>query len=217
MDSTDMRAELIAHIADLDERAALDVVGKLLEKGVNPMVIVDDCQNGMQQVGERYEAQEYFLSGLIMAGEISRRIMEKVQPIIESELSGDESGRVLLGTVQGDIHDIGKGIVSLLLNCYGFTVHDIGVDQPPAEFLIQASQIRPDIIGLSALLTSSYSAMRETVHLIRSAADIELSSTPIIIGGPRLTERDCDYVGADYWVTEAMAGVRLCQAIMTHK
>lgn len=170
----------------------------------------------MRQVGERYERGEYFLSALIMAGEIFREVMEMVTPLIKERFRGNESGVILLGTVEGDIHDIGKNNLSLLLTSYGFTVYDLGVDVPPAEFLRQALTLRPDIIGLSGLLTSSYDSMRRTVHLLRSCEDSEIAKTPIIIGGNQLNEQVCQYVGADAWVNDAMSGVRWCQRLLGH-
>ena len=207
----------IAQVADLREPDVLALVKKRLAHGENPLTIIEDCQQGLQQVGERYEKQEYFLSGLIMGGEIFRQVMEMVQPTIEEQLSGNDSGTILLGTVKGDIHDIGKNNLSMLLTCYGFSVQDLGVDVPPSEFLLQALQSKPDIIGLSGLLTSSYDAMLDTIKLIRMSGDHDLLEAPIIIGGNQLNEQVCQYVGADYWVNDAMNGVRLCQEIMHKK
>ena len=121
---------------------------------------------------------------------------------------------MLLGTVQGDIHDIGKNILSIMLSCYGFTVRDLGVDVPPVDFVAAAGEIRPDIIGLSGLLTVSYDSMRETVRLVRAADEPSLVATPVIIGGGLLNPQVCSYVGADFWTTDAMAGIRHCQALM---
>ncbi len=209
-----LRDMLISAVADLKESDALALVNARIVSESDPMTIVEDCQEGLRQVGIRYEKQEYFLSGLIMAGEIFREVMEKVHPIIERQLAGNETGTILLGTVQGDIHDIGKNNLSLLLSVHGFTVHDLGVDVPPAEFLLQAAQVKPDIIGLSGLLTSSYDAMHETIQLFRNSRDVYLSSIPIIIGGNQLTKEVCQYMKADYWVTDAMAGIRVCQQLM---
>jgi methanogenic corrinoid protein MtbC1 len=214
MGDTDLREVLIASVSDLKESEVLELVRRRLQDADNPLAIVEDCQEGLRQVGVRYEQKEYFLAGLIMAGEIFREVMELVQPVIEEQLTGSESGAILLGTVQGDIHDIGKNNLNMLLTCYGFTVHDLGVDVSPAEFLLQAVQLKPDIIGLSGLLTSSYDAMRETIRLIRSTGDSTLTSISIIIGGNQLNEQVCQYVSADYWVNDAMTGVRLCQRLM---
>ena len=216
MSKTKTEPTLMTLVADLEEQQVLMIVRKRLGNGDAPLDIVEDCQAGLRLVGERYEQREYFISGLIMAGEIFREVMELVQPVIEEQLTGKESGHILLGTVQGDIHDIGKNNLSLLLRCYGFTVHDLGVDVPPSEFLAQASVLKPDIIGLSGLLTLSYDSMRETIHLLRNSASSDLASIPIIIGGNQLNEQVCQYVGADYWLTDAMNGVRLCQKLLAN-
>jgi methanogenic corrinoid protein MtbC1 len=201
----------MAAVADLREEAALALVRQRLDSGDDPLLIIEDCQEGMRQVGFRYERKEYFLAGLIMAGEIFRQVMELLQPVIERQVSGQASGRILLGTVEGDIHDLGKNIVNMLLSCHNFVVHDLGVHVSPAVFVEQAAQVRPHLVGLSGLLTSSYDAMRETVALLRASGYQE----PIIIGGGQLSEEVCQYVGADHWTTDAVTGVELCQRLMS--
>jgi methanogenic corrinoid protein MtbC1 len=213
-DNENFRASFIANVADLKEIEVLAQVRERLAGGENPLLIVEDCQEGLRQVGERYEMREYYLAGLIMAGEIFREVMELLQPVIEVQFTGNERGTILLGTVRGDIHDIGKNNLSMLLTSYGFTVHDLGVDVPPSEFLLQAIQVKPDIIGLSGLLTSSFDAMRDTIRLIRISKENGITDIPIIIGGNQLTEQVSLYVGADYWVTDAMMGVRICQQLL---
>lgn len=214
LEPQNLRAELIRQVSELKEQETLEIVRARLAQNDDPLHIVEDCQEGMRQVGERYERREYYLSGLIMAGEIFREVMEILTPAIEVRFLGNESGVILLGTVQGDIHDIGKNSLCLLLSSYGFTVHDLGVDVPPDEFLRKAIQIKPDIIGLSGLLTSSYDSMRDTVNLLRSSPEAQIARIPIVIGGNQLNEQVCHYVGADGWVTDAMSGVRLCQRWM---
>lgn len=208
------KKELMTLVADLAEKEVLNLVRKRLEKGDDPWTLVEECQAGLRIVGERYENKEYFIAGLIMAGEIFREMMELVQPVISPSLTSSESGHILLGTVQGDIHDIGKNNLSMLLRCHGFTVSDLGVDVPPTEFLAQATALKPNLIGLSGLLTLSYDSMQQTVQLLRNSADETVASIPIIIGGSHLNDQVCRYVGADYWVTDAMEGVRLCQQLV---
>jgi methanogenic corrinoid protein MtbC1 len=210
----DKPAKLVKLVADLNEAAALAVVEARIQTGEDPLAVVEDCQEGLRQVGERYEQRVYYLSGLIMAGEIFREAMELLSPVIKSRFSSNETGTILLGTVRGDIHDIGKNSLSMLLGSYGFTVHDLGVDVAPAEFLLEAIQVKPDIIGLSGLLTSSFDAMRETIQTIKASRENEVARLPIIIGGNQLTQQVCQYIGADYWVTDAMSGVRLCQQLL---
>jgi methanogenic corrinoid protein MtbC1 len=211
------RVSLAASVADLQEALALELVRGRIAGGDDPLAIVEDCQEGLRQVGERYERQEYYLSGLIMAGEIFRQVMELLAPLIQTRFTGNESGTILLGTVQGDIHDIGKNNLGLLLTSYGFTLYDLGVDVAPEEFLREAVIQRPDIIGLSGLITSSFDSMHRTVEVLRASPEDGLASIPIIIGGTQLNQQVCDYIGADYWVNDAMTGVRLCQRLLAEK
>ncbi len=209
MEHTDASALLVSAIADLREEEALALVRRRLETGDDPLLIIQDCKEGMRQVGAHYERSEYFLAGLIMAGEIFREVMELLHPVVALKASGGVSGRVLLGTVEGDIHDLGKNIVNMLLGCRGFAVYDLGVNVPPAVFADQVDGLQPDIVGLSGLLTSSYDAMRETVLLLRSRG----LTAPIIIGGGQISDEVCRYVGADFWATDAVAGVAICQRL----
>lgn len=213
MSHADTSAVLIAAIADLQEEITLSLVQQRLDDHDDPLLIIEDCKEGMRQVGLRYERNEYFLAGLIMAGEIFRQVMELLQPVVESQVSGQASGRVLLGTVEGDIHDLGKNIVSMLLSCHKFAVHDLGVDVAPTTFAEKAAQVQPHLVGLSGLLTSAYDAMRETIALLRAQG----YQGPIIIGGSQLSEKVCQYVGADYWTTDAVAGVELCQRLVSEQ
>jgi len=210
MSHADPSATLIAAITDLQEGTALALVRQRLDSGDDPLLIIKDCQEGLRQVGLLYERQEYFLAGLIMAGEIFREVMELVQPVVERQVSGKASGRILLGTVRGDIHDLGKNIVSVLLGCHNFAVLDLGVDVPPTTFAEQTAQFLPHVVGLSGLVASAYEAMRETVVLLRAQG----YEGPIVIGGGQLSEKVCEYVGADYWTTDAVAGVELCSRLI---
>ncbi len=202
--------ELIEAIAELEEETALAIVRQRLQSGEDPLRIMEDCQAGLIQVGKRYEQGQYFLAGLIMGGEIFRQVMDLVGPVVECQLSDEVSGRVLLGTVQGDIHNLGKMIVSMLLSCNGFTVYDLGEDVSPAEFVARTSEVSPDVIGLSGLLTSSYQSMRETVVALREAGE----TVPIIIGGGQLGTEVYEYVGADHWTTDAIQGVEICRRLV---
>ena len=201
---------MIAAVTDLEEEAALALVRQRLETGDDPLSVIKDCQEGLRQVGLLYERQEYYLAGLIMAGEIFREAVELVQPVIERQVSGRASARILLGTVEGDIHDLGKNIVSVLLGCHSFAVQDLGVNVSPSTFCDQAAQFLPHVVGLSGLVASAYEAMRETVVLLRNQG----YAGPIVIGGGQLSETVCRYVGADYWTTDAVDGVELCSRLI---
>jgi len=199
---------LAADVADLKEADVLRTVRERIARGDDPVAVIEECQAGMRLVGERYSQRRYYLSGLIMAGDILRQVMEMVQPSLEERFSGDASARVLLGTVQGDIHDLGKNLFAMLARCHGLTVYDLGVDVAPARFLDEFDRLAPDIVGLSGLLTASYDPMRETIALLRARSP----AAPVIIGG-QIDEQVSRYVGADYYVTDAMEGVRLCQRL----
>jgi methanogenic corrinoid protein MtbC1 len=206
-------AELATLLADLNEEAVLMEVRRRLKEGEDPLRLVEESQQGMRQVGERYERGIYFISGLIMAGEIMHQVGDIVLPLLKSRVSGDESGTILLGTVEGDIHYIGKDIIKVLLQCYGFTVFDIGVDVPPQTFLAKVLEIKPDIIGLSCLLSSCFESMRTTIELLR-AESAKTGLEPSFIIGGLVDEQVCRHVASDHWAADAMTGVRLCQQMM---
>ena len=204
---------LVQQMTELQIGDVLTQVRERLEAGEDPLVIVEMCQQGLRHVGELYEHGEYYLAALIMAGEIFRQAMDLIVPHLAVAAPGHNC-RVLLGTVAGDIHDMGKNLLGALLRCHGFSVQDLGVDVAPAEFLRQVEAIQPDVVGLSGLLTTSYAPMREVVRLIRTTLPPERQPRGIIIGGAAMNEQARDVIGADYCATDAMHGVRLCQQIM---
>jgi methanogenic corrinoid protein MtbC1 len=207
------RSRLQQQLAELDEERVLEAVRLRLAAGDDPLAIIEDCNAGMRRVGERYEQGEYFVSALIMSGEIFREVVELVQPHLARQAARQTAGTVLLGTVRGDIHDIGKNMTAMLLECHGFQVVDLGVDVPAGDFATQAVRLLPNVIGLSGLITASFEAMRETIAVIRRHAAQRGLAFPIVVGGGQLDEQVFRYVGADYWVTDAMNGVRLCQRL----
>jgi methylmalonyl-CoA mutase cobalamin-binding domain/chain len=214
MKSSSPKSQLAQLIANLEEDAVLELVQRRLDAGDDPLQIIDECNEGMREVGQRYEKGKYFIAGLIMSGEIFREVVELVHPLLEKQVNGNSSGRVLVGTVSGDIHDLGKNMFGMLLACHGFEVVDLGVDVPPAEFAAKVVETKPDFVGLSGLITASYEKMKETVAMLRSESRKHNFSFPIIIGGGFIDEQICQYVEADYWMPDAMAGVRLCQDLL---
>jgi len=214
MNASDKHTLLINNLLELEEEAVLAQVQERLQDGEDPFGIIEDAQEAMRLVGERYEQGGYYISSMMMAGEIFREVMEIVEPVLVQKTTGDESGYILLGTVQGDIHDIGKNIFEILLRAHGFAVTDLGVDVTPEQFVEKALEIKPDIIAFSGLLTIAYDSMKETIQKIRDLDDKAVSKTPTIIGGGTVNEMVCAVVGADYWAKDAMVGVQLCKQIM---
>jgi 5-methyltetrahydrofolate--homocysteine methyltransferase len=202
-----MTEALIQAMADMQEKEALQQSKQLLDEGIDPMVVLSACSTAMQTVGERFEKGEYFLPHLIMAGNILKQVSEMIKPYMqEQEKSGTDQGRVLIGTVKGDIHDIGKNMVTFLLEANGLTVNDIGIDQHPDKFVGAIRVFQPDVVGLSGLLTLAFESMKETVQAIEKEGLRE--HTRIIIGGALVSERVKDYTGADAFAPHALAGVR---------
>ncbi len=207
------QAEVILDIQNLRIRECLRQVQARLTAGEDPLTVVRVCELGLKRVGELYAQGNYFLAGLIMGGEIFREVTELVLPYLKQSDS-QHGGRVLIGTVRGDIHDMGKNLVKALLQCHGVDVQDLGVDVHPDEFVRQTRITRPDIVALSGLLTTSYDPMREVVRIVRSSLPPEESPKAIIIGGGLINEEVGRYVGADLWTNDAVHGVRLCQQIL---
>ncbi|MHB9114315.1 MAG: cobalamin B12-binding domain-containing protein [Thermoleophilia bacterium] len=211
-ETADTLGELAGALAELDEAGTRRLVEDALAAGESPLAITRAGERGMRVVGERYESGVYFLSALIMAGEIFKGLMARLGSDLEAELSGAASGRVLVGTVKGDIHDIGKNVLVIALRGFGFTVRDVGVDVPAEVFVEEARVFRPDVVGLSGLTSASYTSMRDTVAAFRSAA-AELGELPIVIGGVVVDENVARFTGAGYWAHDAMEGVRICEEL----
>ena len=208
-------SQLAELVANLEEETVLKIVKQRIKKGDDLLQIINECNQGMREVGSRYEKGEYFIAGLIMAGEIFRQVVEMVQPLLVEQMSGESTGTILVGTVAGDIHDLGKNMFGMLLTCHGFDVVDLGVDVPPAEFATKVIEHKPDLVGLSGLITASFESMKETIFLIRAEMKTKNLEIPILIGGVFIDEIIHQYVDSDYWVTNAMAGVRLCEELLS--
>jgi trimethylamine corrinoid protein len=204
-----MMEALIQALVDMDEVGALRQTKALLDDGCDPLKILEACTTAMGKVGKRFESGEYFLPHLMMAGEILKQISDTVKPLLKEEQTAAKKGKVLIGTVKGDIHDIGKNIVTFLLEANGFDVRDIGIDQPPASFVEAVREFRPAVVGMSGLLTLAFAAMKETVQALQDAGLRE--QVKIMIGGGQMSEKVKEYTGADAYGPDAMAGVRLCK------
>ncbi len=205
-----MSNDLIKAIVEMNEAGAVKLTEELLAKGADPGEILQESQQAMGVVGEKFEQKEYFLPELIMGAEILKKISAMVKPKMkESITEEDKLGKVVFGTVAGDIHDIGKDIVVFILETKGFEVHDLGVDVPSEKFVAKISEVKPDIVGLSGLLTVAFDAMKETVQAIEEAGCRD--KVKIMIGGGTVTEDIKDYTGADAFGESAMDAVSLAK------
>ncbi len=202
-----MSESLTQALSDLEEDKVLKLVQERLAAGEEPLNLMANLREGMAQVGKRYEANEYYVSDLIMAGEVFKEAMTLIGAKFKTD-GGPKRGTVVIGTVKGDIHDIGKDIVVSLLKAGNFNVVDLGVDVPPDKFVEAARQSGATVVGLSGLLTISFDAMKDTVGAL-SAAGLR-SQVKIMIGGGPVTQQVCEYVGADARGADAQAAVTLC-------
>ena len=205
-----MSQELINAIADMDEEGALALTQELLDAGTSPSAILDDCRAAMEVVGKRFEQGEYFIPELILAGEMLKGISAEVKPYMTGAHADAKKGaKVVIGTVKGDIHDIGKDIVVFMLDVNGFEVYDLGIDVPVQTFVDAIAKEKPAVVALSGFLTLSYDSMKETVGAIAAAGLRD--GVKIMVGGGTVDEQVCQYAGADAFGLDAMAAVSLAK------
>jgi methanogenic corrinoid protein MtbC1 len=204
-----MSKELVNAIADMREQEALELVKEMVKGGSEPMAILDAARQAMDIVGQRYEEGSYFLPELMLAGEMLNQITDVVKPELAKLPEIERHGKVLIGTVKGDIHDIGKDIVTFMLDVNGFEILDLGVDVSPQKFVEAIQDFGPQVIGLSGFLTLAFDAMKETVEAIETAGLRD--GVKIMIGGGQVGEEIRKYAGADAYGRDAMAGVSLAQ------
>lgn len=209
-----MSSKLVDAIANMREEEALALARERLSRREDPMAVLDDCRAAMEIVGKKFEKGEYFLPELILAGEMFKAISAEAKPYIGQGAVGRvrKHGKVLIGTVKGDIHDIGKDIVTFMLDVNGFEVKDLGVDVPPGKFVEEARTFRPDIVALSGFLTIAYGSMKETVEALKAAGLRD--KVKIMVGGGTVDDHVRAYAGADAWGPDAMAAVTLAKQWM---
>jgi len=214
-DMNPQEQNLIDWLADMNEDDAFALAKKmLLEERANPLRVLELCRAAMDIVGKRFEEGEYFLPELVLAGEMLENISAIAKPLIK-QAPGEEPkkiGKVLIGTVHGDLHDIGKNIVGFMLDINGFDVKDIGVDAPIAAFIDEIKAWQPDVVGLSGFLTLAFTSMKETIE----AFDKEgmRANFKVMIGGGQIDEQVRKYTGADAFGVNAVEAVKLCKQWM---
>jgi trimethylamine corrinoid protein len=204
-----MTQNLADILADLKEKEALEITRNRLDAGEDPLKILDDARQGMEIVGKRFASGEYFIPDLIYSGEILKEITEMAKPKLAKTTQSKRLGKIVVGTVAGDIHDIGKDIVVFMLDVSGFEVFDLGVDVPLQKFVDRIKETGAGIVALSGFLTLAYDSMKATIQAIKDAGLRD--NVKIMIGGGQITEEIRQYTGADAYGKDAMAGVSLAK------
>ena len=200
---------MIHLIADLKENEALAMVNGKIDEGADPFSLLDDTRRAMEMVGKRFESGDYFLPDLIMAGAIIEEISKIVKPHLQKERKKMKKGKVVIGTVAGDIHDIGKDIVVFMLDVNGYDVVDLGIDVPIDTFVSKLKEVKPQVVGLSGFLTLAFDSMKKTVEAIEKAGLRQ--GLKVMIGGGQIDEEVQRYVNADAYGKDAVAAVNLCR------
>ena len=204
-----MAKDLVKALADLREQEVIKIVEDRLKANEDPLKILEDARKGMEMVGNRFASSEYFIPDLVYSGEILKSVTELVKPKMTGAAESKKVGKIVFGTVAGDIHDIGKDIVVFMLDVNGFEVHDLGVDVSAQKFVDKLKETDASIVGLSGFLTLAFDSMKQTVEAIQAAGLRD--KVKVMIGGGQITEEVSKYTGADAYGKDAMAGVALAK------
>jgi len=206
MEGETVLKRLTSAMADINVDGTVNACREALAAGISPAMVVNALSEGMRIIGERFEAGEYFLSELIMAGEIMNEAQGIIRPYFEIG-QVKRKGKVVMGTVEGDLHDIGKNIVASLLSSVGFEVTDLGVNVPAERFVQAVRDVEPDALGLSALLRATVPEMRNVIEALKRAGLRQ--KVKVVVGGLPLNEEYARRLGADYYAEDAWKGVEI--------
>jgi methanogenic corrinoid protein MtbC1 len=203
-----MAQKLIDAITEMREEDAVAITNELLDGGSSPADILNACKDAMDVIGKRFEDGEAFIPELMLAGEMMTAITNILKPRMAEEATDDKLGKIVMGTVQGDIHDIAKDIVCFMLDLNGFEVTDLGVDVAPEKFVETVKANGAKIVGLSGFLTLAFDPMKDTVAALKAAG---LEDVKVMIGGGQVDENIRQYTGADAYGKDAMAAVAIAK------
>lgn len=198
-------------VGDLDEDAVTKILDEFVASNPNgeeAYKVVNACQQGMAIVGDLFDKGEYFVGDLIFAGELLTKAINTLKPVIGGENSR-KIGSIVICTVEGDLHDIGKNIFGSMVEAAGFEVYDLGIDVPASAIVEKVKEVRPNVVGLSGVLTLAIDSMKNTVEALKAAGLRD--GVKVIIGGNPVTEDACKMIGADAFTTNAAEGVKQCQ------
>ncbi len=207
-----MSVNLAGAVEKLEKDLVLQEVQRRIETGDEVLMILEECRNGMTMVGEKFQTGEAYLAELILSGEIFKGVMNTLKPHMKQEDTNETKGTVIMSTLEGDIHDLGKDIVVTLLEARGFKVHNLGVNVPVDVLVDSVKEVKPDFVGFSSLLTTNMKVMKQAVDaLIHNDLRANLK---VLIGGGITTEKSKEYVGADFQTLDANEGVNYCVSVM---
>lgn len=205
------------YLANIEIDKVPDAVKEALNKGIPPLKIINEAlAPAMNIVGKKFEEGEYFLAELVAAGETFKEVLDILRPLLLK--SGEKIkrlGKVVIGTVRGDLHDIGKNIVATMLESAGFEVYDLGADVPPEEFVKKAKEVNADIVAMSALLTTTMIEMKNVIEELKKAGIRD--KVKVIIGGAPVTEEFAREIGADAYAEDAVKAVEVCKRLIEEK
>jgi len=204
-----MSGKLVKLLSDLKEPEALQFVEKALAEGGDPAALLEDAREGMAVVGQRFAKEEYFIPDLIFSGEILKGIVKMLEPRLKKGKEQKRLGKAVIGTVAGDIHDIGKDLVVFMLDVSGFEVLDLGIDVPAQKFVDAIRESGSRVVGLSGFLTLAFDSMKETIDAIQKAGLRD--KVKIMIGGGQIDEQVRRFTGADAYGRDAVAAVQLAK------
>jgi 5-methyltetrahydrofolate--homocysteine methyltransferase len=194
----------------MKRQQTVNIVKEGLKSGVDPLGLLRACREAMEEVGDRFETGEFFLSELIYSAEVFKAVTAILEPgLVSKGEDGEVKGSVVFGTPRGDIHDLGKNIVVTMMRAQGFTVHDLGVDVPPEKFAEEIQRTKAHILALSVLLTPAFDSMREAISQLEEKG--LRKDTFVIIGGGVVTDLVRENVGADVQTLDPTEAIRLCQ------
>jgi len=207
--------DLAQAVVELRYAEIPDMVRAALRSGISPVKLLEDLKAGLDVVGEKYHNREYFLSELYMASETMKAALDVLTPILLGDGVARSEGTVVIGSIEGDIHDFGKSIVASFLEASGFKTHDLGVDVSPVRFVDEAQRVKADVIGVSALLSSTQPTVGEVVKELKARGLRERFK--VILGGTGVTNRAEEMYGVDAGVNDASEGVKIVKSWLARK
>jgi len=212
--SQDLYTSLSIAVIEGDEELAVSLARQALEQGLHPLEIISQgLTPGMDIVSDKFSCGEFFLPHLVMAGNTMKAALAKLEPALQASGATRETmGRVVLGTVAGDIHEIGKSLVGTLLTASGFFVHDLGVDVPTGRFVEAVNETKANLLGLSALLTTTMSVQRQVIEALTEAG--LRNHVQVMVGGAPVSAQWAQEIGADGYAEDAAGAVELARQLM---